>query len=138
MTRAQTGDTVSLDYTLRTTAGDLLATSSGRPPIRFVLGSGEVILGLDQAVLGMATGESKIVVVPPALAHGLHRSERVLHFKRNEVPPVSAHHSLPGDRPVFTTFESADATVTEDYNHPLAGKDLAFEITLVSIDGATR
>ncbi|MEZ5366923.1 MAG: FKBP-type peptidyl-prolyl cis-trans isomerase [Bryobacterales bacterium] len=59
MTKAKAGDTVSVDYTLRTVSGDLIDTSAGRLPIRFILGSGDVIPGLDQAVLGMELGESK-------------------------------------------------------------------------------
>jgi peptidylprolyl isomerase len=135
MTKARTGDTVSIDYTLRVAGGDVLDSSAGRPSIRFVLGSGEVIPGLDQAVLGMELGESKTVVVPPALAHGLHRPERVLHFKRRALALMDARQPEPRRPALFTTFDSPDATVTEDYNHPLAGKDLAFEITLVSIEG---
>lgn len=138
MTKAKSGDTVSVDYTLSTSGGNILDTSAGRPPIRFILGSGEVIPGLDQAVLGMSLGESKTVLIPPALAHGHHRPERVLHFKRDAVPFETRAHSLQMRSDLFTTTESADLIVTEDYNHPLAGKELTFEITLVSIEALSN
>ena len=136
MTRAKSGDRVSIDYMLRTADGELVDIIAARPTIRFTVGSGEVIAGLDQAVVGMGVGESKTVVAPPALGHGPHRPERVMHFKRAAVPYVVKAPVAHGNVGLFTTTESADAVVTEDYNHPLAGKDLTFEITLVSIESA--
>ncbi|MEZ5395652.1 MAG: hypothetical protein R2724_22945 [Bryobacterales bacterium] len=75
-------------------------------------------------------------MVPPALAYGLHRPDRVLHFKRTTVPLLPGAVAEPIHPGLFTTIESADSIVTEDYNHPLAGKDLEFEITLALIEGA--
>lgn len=130
MTTAQNGDRVTVKYSLSASGREAFNTSDkGKTPLEFTIGSGEVILGFDQAVRGMAVGESKSVTVPANLAHGRHRPERVMHFDHGAplMPEDHARVSL------FTITESSNSSVTQDYNHPLAGKDLQFEITVLEI-----
>ena len=139
--RAKIGDRVTVRYTLKTTTGELLDTTEGRSPLQFTLGSGEFISGFDQAVVGMQPGEIKRGAIPPSLAHGDHRAARVRPIKklgeRFESPPpagfpaADAHNA---DRvSLFVVTKLPDSSAARDYNHPLAGKALAFEIELLAV-----
>ncbi len=131
MNTAQNGDQVTVHYTMKTADGAVFYTSEGRPALQFRLGSGEIISGFDQAVTGMKVGEIRQVTVPPDLAFGLRRPERVQHLKLGFVLPND-----PARARLSTVTESSDTTLTQDYNHPLAGRDLAFEIRLIDITPA--
>jgi peptidylprolyl isomerase len=141
MTQAQVGDMVKVHYTGRLTDGTTFDTSLERDPLEFTLGEGELIAGFEQAVLGMAAGESKTTTIPAAQAYGPHHAERVIDVERHHLPSdlqPEIGQRLEMTRPDGTTLTVMITTVTEtqvtlDANHPLAGQDLIFDITLVEI-----
>jgi peptidylprolyl isomerase len=141
MAQAQVGDMVKVHYTGRLADGTTFDTSREREPLEFTLGEGELIPGFEQAVLGMTAGESKTTTIPADQAYGPHRAERVIDVERHHLPPdlqPELGQQLQMTRPDGTTITVMVTTITEtqvtlDANHPLAGRDLIFDIMLVEI-----
>jgi peptidylprolyl isomerase len=141
MSQAKSGDTVKIHYTGTLDDGSEFDSSAGREPLEFSLGGGQVITGFDNAVDGMAVGESKTVTIPPGEAYG-ERNEQLL----QEVPKSSLPDDMKPEVGMQLQSQSPDgqimnlviAEVTEesvmlDANHPLAGQALTFAIELVEI-----
>ena len=141
MTQAISGDTVLFHYTGILQDGTVFDSSSGREPLRVILGSGQVIRGVDEALVGMAPGDEKTVTVAAAEAYGQRRPELLHEVQRDAIPPEVdleigkqlEGRDTAGQRLRLTVIEVADDTVILDANHPLAGQDLQFELQLVQI-----
>jgi peptidylprolyl isomerase len=141
MTQATTGDTVLFHYTGSLTDGTVFDSSSGRDPLRVTLGSGQVIRGVDDALVGMAPGEEKSVTLGADDAYGPRRPELLHEVDRTAIPPevdIAVGKQLEGrdtggQRLRLTVIDVADDKVTLDANHPLAGKDLKFDLQMVEI-----
>lgn len=141
MTQAKHGDTVRIHYTGRLTDGTQFDSSQGRDPLEFQLGSGQIIKGLDTQVEGMNVGDSATVSIPADDAYGPHRPEAVQTVPRDRIPPsvdlsVGARLQATGGdgQPLQLTVVGVDdAQVTVDANHPLAGKDLVFDVELIEV-----
>jgi FKBP-type peptidyl-prolyl cis-trans isomerase 2 len=141
MAQAQVGDMVKVHYTGRLADGTTFDTSMEREPLEFTLGEGELIPGFEQAVLGMVVGESKTTSIPTDQAYGPHHAERVIDIERHHLPPdlqpeLGQRRQM--TRPDGTQITVVVTTITEtqvtlDANHPLAGRDLIFDIMLVEI-----
>ena len=139
--QAKTGDTVKVHYTGKLDDGTLFDSSIDRDPLQFTIGSGQVIVGFDQGVIGMALGESKTVKIPAEQAYGPYREDLVLVVGRNELaenmePEVGQEllSQQPNGQIIsFKVIEVSESNLTLDANHRLAGKDLTFEIELVEI-----
>jgi peptidylprolyl isomerase len=140
-TTATVGDTAKVDYTGKLADGTVFDSSVGKTPLEFSLGSGQVIKGFEAAVLGMTVGQSKTVAIPPQDAYGAHLDNLVTTVSRTQMgpglnptvgQPLTVTHSDGTTGRVVVTAVT-DNTVTVDANHPLAGKTLTFDITLVSI-----
>lgn len=135
------GDTVNVHYKGTLNDGTLFDSSEGREPLQFEAGSGMVIPGFDNAVIGMKIGDSKTVNIPSAEAYGERRDEMVVKVPRKEIPEsiplqvggMLTMHNGQQEIPVIIA-EVTDEEVTVDANHTLAGQDLTFEISLVSIE----
>lgn len=129
------GDTVHVHYTGRLDDGTEFDSSRGRDPLAFTVGSGQVIAGFDEAVAGLAVGESTVVRIEPAQAYG--EVDEALVF---EVPrPDGATDWAAGMQVQLsngaraTITELREETVLLDANHPLAGEALTFDLELVSV-----
>lgn len=141
MAQAKNGDTVKIHYTGKLEDGTTFDSSVDRDPLEFTLGKGEIIPGFEQAVVGMEPGESKSVDIPAEKAYGPHQKELVTEIDREKVPPkidLEAGRQLQlqspdGQKQVVMVTEVTESSVTLDANHPLAGKDLSFDIKLVEI-----
>lgn len=141
MQQAQSGDRVRVHYTGTLADGSEFDSSRGRDPLEFTLGGNQIIPGFDQAVTGMAIGESKKVTIDSNEAYGPRRDELVAQVERSQIPDEIAleignrvQASGPNDQVIdLTIVEVGEETVTLDANHPLAGKELIFEIELVEI-----
>jgi peptidylprolyl isomerase len=140
MAEAKNGDTVRIHYTGTLNDGSVFDSSEGTEPLEFTLGSGQVIPGFEQAVEGMEPGQKKEVTIPSDEAYGAHNEEWVLVVERENFPehiePEPGQQlelSQNGQSFVVTVTEVSDDSVTLDANHPLAGKDLTFELELVEI-----
>ena len=141
MTKAKHGDTVKLHYTGKLEDGTVFDSSVGREPLEFKIGGNQVIKGFEKAVIDMKPDESKTVTIPPDEAYGPHREEMIADVPRQQFPPsvqpeVGQHFELKqenGEPIVVTVTQVSESEVTIDANHPLAGKDLIFDIQLVEI-----
>lgn len=141
MGAAKHGDTVRIHYTGKLDDGTTFDTSSGSDPLEFELGSGEVIPGFDDAVTGMAEGESKTVKIEPDDAYGQRHEQLVQEVPRSllssevepEVGMMLQGKSPDGQATRLTVTEVAADKITLDANHPLAGQALNFDIELVKI-----
>ncbi|MGB8623086.1 MAG: peptidylprolyl isomerase [Paracoccaceae bacterium] len=141
MTQVKPGDKVRIHYTGTLADGTTFDSSADRDPLEFTVGSGEIIPGLDSAVPGMAAGEKKTVEVAAGDAYGDHNPEAKQAIPREQVPediPLEVGTQLQLQTPEgqvmpVVVAEVTDAQVVLDANHPLAGKDLTFDIELVEI-----
>lgn len=141
MAEVKQGDTVKVHYSGRLNDGTVFDSSEGRDPLKFTIGEGQVISGFEQSVVGMNPGESVTADIPSNEAYGPHNQEKVIKIGKEQLPPnyqPEVGHRLQSrsedGRPVVATItEVAEAEVTLDTNHPLAGKDLTFDIELVEI-----
>lgn len=134
------GKTVRIHYTGTLNDGTQFDSSAGRDPLEFETGSGRVIPGFDSAVRDMPVGGRKTVTIPAAEAYGEPREEMIGDIPKDRFPPempLSIGMQLQmmspqGPLGVVIKAIKEDA-VTIDANHPLAGKDLTFELELVEV-----
>ncbi|MGJ8544410.1 MAG: FKBP-type peptidyl-prolyl cis-trans isomerase [Sulfitobacter sp.] len=144
MAEVKTGDTVAIHYTGTLLDGTTFDSSEGRDPLEFVVGSGQIIPGLDKALPGMAEGEKKVVKIGSDEAYGPLNPEMRQAVPREGIPadiPLEIGTQLQMQTPdgqalPVMVVEVDEATVTLDANHPLAGKDLQFDFEVVSIKAA--
>jgi FKBP-type peptidyl-prolyl cis-trans isomerase 2 len=143
MPEATNGDIVKVHYTGKLEDGTVFDSSRERDPLEFKLGGGQVIPGFEQAVVGMSPGETKTATVPATDAYGERRDDMSTDISRDRLPDglepevgqqLQAQNEQGQAIPVTITDVSDDA-VTLDANHPLAGKDLTFDIELVEVSG---
>lgn len=137
---------VSIDYTLRNDDGEILDTSSGREPLTYLHGSGNIIPGLENELTGKVVGDSLYVKVAPENGYGLHDPERVQNvprtaFPKNMVPQVGmqlmARDPAGNAFPLWIVGVEADSVVV-DGNHPLAGQTLHFQVEVKEIRAASE
>ncbi|SNS97298.1 FKBP-type peptidyl-prolyl cis-trans isomerase [Antarctobacter heliothermus] len=141
MTQVKSGDTVRIHYTGTLTDGTKFDSSEGRDPLEFTVGEGQIIPGLEQAIPGMAVGDKKTVAVPAENAYGDTNPDARQDVPRAEIPddiPLDLGTQLQVQAPdgqvlPVTVVAVTEEVVTLDANHPLAGKDLTFDIELVEI-----
>ena len=141
MSQAKSGDSVKVHYTGSFDDGTVFDSSSGREPLSFELGSGNVIPGFDAAIQGMAVGDSKTVTIPHGEAYGPRHEHLTQEVPRTAMPDevdlepglMLQAHGPKGETLNFTVVDFDDDKVRIDGNHPLAGKDLTFTLELVSI-----
>jgi peptidylprolyl isomerase len=141
MTQAKYGNTVKVHYTGKLDDGTIFDSSFDSDPLEFTIGEGHVIQGFEQAVVGMDLNETKTVKIPVDKAYGPHRDDLIVVVNRSQLPADSKPkigEQLEGRQPdgsivVATVIKVSESSVTLDANHPLAGKDLTFDIQLVEI-----
>ena len=139
--QAKRGDTVHVHYTGTLDDGTQFDSSVGSEPIVFTIGAGQVIPGFEDAIEGMSAGDKKTEHIPADNAYGAHREELVFTVSREQMPDgaeVEVGDMLrvgfpDGSNAAVQVAAMDDDSVTLDANHPLAGKDLTFELELVSI-----
>lgn len=144
MTTAKAGDTVRIHYTGTLTDGSVFDSSEGRDPLEFTLGSGMVIAGFDAGVTGMSVGDKKRVEIPCDQAYGPRHDQAMQKVPRKDIPDsiplelgLQLQMQAPNGQPIMVTVaELTDDEVTLDANHALAGKDLIFDLELVSVVAA--
>lgn len=139
---ARQGDTVAVDYEGRLEDGTVFDSSAGRAPLLFTIGGGHVLPAFEQAVIGLEVGETTTVTIAPEDAYGAYYPEAVqvvpVDVFGEGTPPIGGEFSVIADDGqtygARVTALSEDLTeVTVDFNHPLAGKTLTFEVTLREI-----
>jgi peptidylprolyl isomerase len=140
--QARRGDTVHVHYRGTLNDGTEFDSSASGEPLTFTLGEGRVIPGFESAIEGMSTGERKTERIPVEHAYGARREELVFKVEREQMPQgteVEVGDMLQvgfpdGGSAAVQVVALDDVSVTLDANHPLAGRDLTFELELVSIE----
>jgi FKBP-type peptidyl-prolyl cis-trans isomerase 2 len=143
MQQAKSGDTVKVHYSGRLSDGTTFDSSSGREPLEFEVGSGQVIKGFDDGVNGMNVGDKKTIQIPVDEAYGQKDENMIVEFPKSNFPPdlkpeVGMQLNMTngsGQVIPVVIVEVGEETVILDANHPLAGQDLIFDIELVDIAG---
>ena len=141
MSKAKDGDTVKVHYTGTLENGEVFDTSKEREPLEFQLGQGQLIPGFEKAVIGMSEGDSTKVDIPSDEAYGEVRDDLIINVPKDQLPDdvepkigmqlqVNQQNGQP--IPVRIT-EIKDEELVLDANHPLAGKDLTFDIELLEV-----
>ncbi len=141
MGKAKQGDTVAIHYTGRLEDGTVFDTSRDRDPLELTLGSGQVIPGFEKAVEGMAEGDTKTEKIPSEEAYGPRRDDMVLSLPKEQLPehldPAVGQQlqmqSQEGQVFEVTVVGLDEEKIEIDANHPLAGKDLTFDLELVKV-----
>jgi FKBP-type peptidyl-prolyl cis-trans isomerase SlyD len=136
---------VSLDYVLQLDDGEVIDTSQDQEPLEYLQGRGQIIPGLEQAVYGMAVGEKKDVVVAPADGYGEHDPDAYEMVDRDVFPADLNLEPGTGLRMRDDSGEPLVAYVEEvrpdgvvlDFNHPLAGETLHFNVQIAGLRSAT-
>jgi len=135
---------VSIHYTLTDEGGTVIDSSRGGDPLSYLEGAGNIIPGLEKELLSSKTGEKKNVKVAAKEAYGEKREEMVIKVPRTQFPAdvqmkVGDRFRGGGDHhsPIFTVVAVADDQITLDGNHPLAGRDLTFEVEVTEVRLAT-
>jgi peptidylprolyl isomerase len=134
------GKTVAFEYTL-TVDGELVDTSKGKEPLKYTHGDASLIPGLTSRMEGMKEGEEKQIDVPAEEGYGPVNPEALQQVPRTQLPEditPEAGMVLQAQKPDGSVLPVKIAEVTEeavvmDFNHPLAGKDLKFDVKVISI-----
>jgi len=141
MSQAKSGDTVRINYTGRLDDGTVFKTSCGYKPLKFKIGNSSLIPAFQETVVGMKPGKSRTVKIAASEAYGPRRQQMVAAVDRNKFPEnVKPYVGLEldicqqnGKVSLVKVINVSECSVTLDANHPLAGKDLTFDIELVEI-----
>lgn len=141
MDRAENGSIIKVHYTGKFDDGSVFDSSREREPLEFTLGEGSLIKGFEEAVIGMAVGDTKTVRIPADKAYGVYRDDLVMTVAKIQFPPdieLKAGVVLCLRRPDGYAIDATITTVNEDSvtlnaNHPLAGEDLTFDLEMVSV-----
>jgi FKBP-type peptidyl-prolyl cis-trans isomerase 2 len=141
MSQATHGDTVKVHYTGTLKDGTVFDSSLNRQPLQFIIGQGQTIRGIEQAIVGMSPGECKTVEIAASEAYGPYLQEAVRQIDRYDLPAgldPKVGRQLQGQHQdgrvlIATITHVSETMVVLDGNHPLAGEDLVFDIVLVEI-----
>ena len=144
MSTAKKGDTVKVHYTGKIDDGTVFDDSLNRQPLEFTVGQNRLIEGFEMAVIGMKAGEWKTVKIPSAKAYGPYRQELLFgasldQFPEGLKPVIGQQLQITQDETntvVVTVKKITKEKIILDANHPLAGKDLTFDIKLLEIVGS--
>jgi FKBP-type peptidyl-prolyl cis-trans isomerase 2 len=135
----QNGSTVNVHYTGKLTDGEVFDTSEGKEPLSFTVGTGQIIPGFENAIIGKNVGDKVTVNIPPAEAYGEIREDLYVKVLNDQLPgPVEVGQSLQAQAENGMPINVMVKEVNEDHavidgNHPFAGKELIFDIEVVSV-----
>jgi FKBP-type peptidyl-prolyl cis-trans isomerase 2 len=136
----ETGKVVAVHYTGKLTDGEMFDTSEGRDPLKFQVGSGQIIPGFEKAIMGKNIGEKVTINISADEAYGQIREDLIVSVPKTQMPgdvevgqPLQAQGDN-GQTINVIVKEVNEDNVMIDGNHPLAGKDLVFDIEVVEIE----
>jgi FKBP-type peptidyl-prolyl cis-trans isomerase SlyD len=136
---------ISFNYTLKDDEGTVLDSTSNKTPLTFLSGMNQILPKLEQELNGMLIGGKKNVKVNAADAYGEYDEKAIQNIKKEQFPSEAklevgmryVANSPDGGQMPFTITEVNEKDITVDFNHPLAGKNLEFDVELVDIRDAT-
>ena len=124
-------------------SGKVFDSSEGRDPLKFTVGKGEMIPGFEEELMGSSEGDNKTFTLTADRAYGHRDEEAILQIPRSQFTQLEEQTTLevgfqlvaqmPHGPAPFTIADLSDETVTADFNHALAGKDLTFEVDVVEV-----
>ena len=144
MTTPSSGDTVTIDYVLKRTDGEEIGNTAQVGPQDIQLGNGQIFPQIEEALTAMEVGDQQTVAVPCDMAFGPRREDLIIEIPRANLPPEPAPQpgmamqaqSPDGQPMTLHIIEVGEQSVKADGNHPLAGEDLTFDLTLREIKQA--
>ena len=144
MTTPNSGDTVTIDYVLKRGDGEIIGNTADVGPQQVQLGAGQIFPAIEEALTGMSVGDSNTVEIASDNAFGPRREELVIDIPRANLPPEPApqpgmqlNAQTPDGQPMtLFILEVGEEAVKADGNHPLAGEDVSFDLTLRDIKQA--
>ena len=142
MEQARKGHFVKIQYTIKLPNGRTVGKSSANKPLGFTIGRGKVLKGLEQGVIGMQAGQSRTISVSPDEGYGHRNPDLVIRVSRQELPTQNdikigrtvQYMNESGAMVNFLIIAADQETVTLDANHPFAGQELIYEVTMVSVE----
>lgn len=141
MSTVKENDSVKVHYTGTLSDGSVFDSSREKDPIEFKLGEGQIIPGFEKGLMDMTVGETKTINIPSKEAYGERNDQMIQEVPKTQLPPeVSPEVGMglmsqtpDGQQMQLTVTEVKDESIVVDANHPLAGKDLTFEVELMEI-----
>ncbi|GEQ87304.1 peptidyl-prolyl cis-trans isomerase [Patiriisocius marinistellae] len=141
MTQVKENNTVKVNYTGKLTDGQVFDSSEGREPIEVTLGQGQLIPGFEKGLIDMKLNEKKTISIPKEEAYGDVRDELKQEVAKTDLPQdmtpevgMGLVSKTPdGQEMNLRVVEVKDTSIVVDANHPLAGKDLVFDLEVVEI-----
>jgi FKBP-type peptidyl-prolyl cis-trans isomerase SlyD len=144
-TRVREGSRVALEYTLSDETGKVIESNRGKEPMSYIHGKGQIIPGLEKELSGMKVGEEKKVQVKPEDGYGPVNPEAFQEISKDKLPPEALKvgtmlmaQGPQGQGIPARVHEIKDNTVIMDFNHPMAGKTLSFDIKISEIKTAEK
>ncbi len=143
MRQAKSGDSIRVHYTITLDNGTEIDSSAIGEPVKLTIGNDQFLPAIDRALEGMAEGDTKKMTLEPENAYGAYDPQLIQNFERKFISPevkleigtVLKMKNKNGDVTSVKVVEFSDKNVTLDTNHPLVGKALTFELTLVEFVG---
>ncbi|MEX0608250.1 MAG: peptidylprolyl isomerase [Balneolaceae bacterium] len=141
MATVQKGNIVKVHYTGRLSDGSIFDSSVTRDPLQVTLGEGQLIPGFEDALIGMNVGDKTTTEIPAAEAYGDRRDDLEVNIEKSQLPEdidpevgMQLQLNQPNGQPVPVQITKVeDENIVIDANHPLAGKDLSFDIEVIDI-----
>lgn len=136
MNQVKENNTVKVNYTGKLTNGQIFDSSEGKEPLEFTLGQGQLIPGFEKALIDMKLHEKKTITVAKEEAYGVFYDDLKQEVKKNQLPEVGmglVSKSPDGQEMNLRVVEVKEDSIIIDGNHPLAGKDLIFDLEVVAI-----
>lgn len=139
------GMVVTFDFTLMLEGGEVADSTQGQMPLRFIVGQGQLLPGLEDAMIGMTAGEERDVTLEPGDAYGEWDEDALEEVAKSDLPgDMELEEGMPlevtdteGETYEASVYEVRKDSVVLDYNHPLAGETLQFKVKVLDIRPAT-
>jgi FKBP-type peptidyl-prolyl cis-trans isomerase 2 len=141
MSQVKENNTVKVNYTGKLSDGQVFDSSEGKEPIEFTLGQGRLIPGFEKGLIDMGLNEKKTITIPKEEAYGEVNKDLIQEVKKSELPQEMAPEvgmglvskSPDGQEMNLLVIEVKEETIVIDGNHPLAGKELIFDLEVLEI-----
>jgi FKBP-type peptidyl-prolyl cis-trans isomerase 2 len=144
MNQVKENNTVKVNYTGKLSDGQIFDSSEGREPIEFTLGQGQLIPGFEKGLIDMKLNEKKTITIPKEEAYGDVNKDLIQEVNKTELPQDMTPEvgmglvskSPDGQEMNLMVVEVREETIVIDGNHPLAGKELVFDLEVLAITEA--
>jgi len=136
---------VTINYTLKNDEGEIIDSTEGKDPLPYVHGTGRLLASLESALAGKAVGDSIDVKLSPEEGYGVATEERIFEVPKSDMENIdnlqegmTLHAQTPNGVETFVIVSIGEESVKVDGNHPLAGKNLHFAVTIHEVRDATE